>query len=574
MSKKRNIILLLAQLREYMRSQEGEACLILQNDPHLSEFVSDYYKIREFFSGFDGSAGVLLVGLDFAILWTDGRYFIQAKEQLSGTGIELYKQGVEGVPSLQEYLFGRFNSNDVIIANANCVSANLWNLLSEKICLKDDCGWEKIWKDRPQIKKSNIWRLDWAEKDVSSNEKIGRLRSIMLEEGVDWCLISALDEFSWLFNLRASDIEYTPVARGYAIVGLNVTYVFLDSETPIDINAKIYNYEEIDSVLSDLKGKVWVDASKINAHLYNICKSNLYVKESPIVALKAVKSHAEIEGFRLANIYDGVVWVRMRMFLEEVFSEGLALTELDVNEKIRELKMQNDCFVSESFESIVAYGANAAIVHYSATKESNSRIFGRGFLLIDSGTHYNVGTTDITRTIVCGELSSIQKKRYTQVLKGMIAIAVAEFSEGTTGADIDALARQFLKEDDVDFMHGTGHGIGSVLCVHEDGMGISPRYIKPILVGMVSSDEPGYYKQGEYGIRIENMLLSQRVSEEKIGFETLTMVPIDLEAIMVELLTEKEKKWINNYHKNIKVKLREYLSDTEFLWLENKYYEI
>ena len=301
---------------------------------------------------------------------------------------------------------------------------------------------------------------------------------------------------------------------------------------------------------------------------------DVLMQESPIILMKTVKSDKELAGFRRANINDGVVWVRLMMYVEECLQKGWNITELSVSEKMSKLKAEHEDFVCESFESIVAYGSNAAIVHYAPTEDTNKEIFTKGFLLIDSGTHYKYGTTDITRTLVCGELTDEEKVRFTQVLKGMIAVSVAQFEVGTTGAEIDELARQFLKKDGCDYRHGTGHGIGSVMCVHEDGVKFSPKFVKPIVAGSVCSDEPGYYKEGEYGIRIENVLVCEQITDKKLFFWPLTLVPIDLEAIELTLLTEVEKKWINNYHKNIKIILKDYLSDDEFLWLENKYYEI
>ena len=577
MSKNEDKALLLEQLREYLRRKNYTACIISQSDPHLSEYVADYYKTREFFSGFDGSAGVLLVCLDSAILWTDGRYFIQAENQLAGTGIELYKQGVEGVPTIVEYLSENMGPNDVVITNSRCMSASKWEEMQEKFNLLHDEGWEKIWQERPILKKSKIRMLEWAEIEVSSVKKIKKVREKMQEKDVQWFLVSALDEFSWLFNLRADDIDYTPVVRGYALVGMDSACVFLDYEGICpEMNAVVYEYSQLEEVLSSLSGKIWLDKNKVNAHIYNICskKLEIFSDESPITLLKAIKTNTEISGFKRAAINDGVVWVKLMIYIQECLNKGVKITELSINEKIIKLKSEQVGFVSESFESIVAYASNAAIVHYSATEDTDREILAEGFLLIDSGTHYEFGTTDITRTLVCGKLSEEQKKRFTQVLKGMIAVAMAEFTEGETGAQLDGLARQFLKEDGVDYLHGTGHGIGSVMCVHEDGVGISPRFIKPIMSGMVCSDEPGYYEAGDYGIRIENMLHCREIVDNQLGFETLTLVPIDLDAVDVELLTENEKIWINNYHKNIKVTLREYLTDDENLWLENKCYEI
>jgi Xaa-Pro aminopeptidase len=577
MSKNKEILLHLEQLRDFLRSEGYTACIIPQNDPHMSEYVADYYKIREFFSGFNGSAGTLVVGIDFAILWTDGRYFLQAESQLEGSSIELYRSGVENVPTMVEYLEKKVGMNGVVVANANVISANDWGEMSEKFNLSHDDEWEKIWGNRPILKKSHIWKLDWAEKEYPSLEKIDKIRNLMSAESVDYFLVSTLDEFSWLFNLRAEDIDFTPVVKGFAIIGLTKVMIFVDSETTFDIEGvENYPYNDVFRVLSSLNGKIWLDKERVNALLYNVCCEHfdVFAQESPIILMKTVKTTAELEGFRRANINDGVVWVRLMMHLEEALKRGDRITELSVGEKLKQLKSSFEDFISESFESVVAYGSNAAIVHYAASEETDREVLAEGFLLIDSGTHYIYGTTDITRTLVCGALTSEEKVRFTQVLKGMIAVAVAEFDKETTGAQIDELARQFLKKDDCDYRHGTGHGIGSVMCVHEDGVKFSPKFLKPIVAGAVCSDEPGFYKDGEYGIRIENMLYCKQFSDNKLGFETLTLVPIDLDAIEQDLLTEEEIKWINNYHRNIKQTLKSYLSDNEYLWLENKYYEI
>lgn len=577
MSKIEAKILIIEKLRSFLHSKKYDMCIISQQDPHLSEYVSDYYKVREYFSGFDGSAGTLVVGLDTAILWTDGRYFLQAEAQLEGTGIELYRIGVDGVPKMEDFIAERIGYSGVVVANSNVISASKWEEMREKINLCHSDEWESIWEERPVIRESKIWKLCWADREFSYLEKIKRIREKMSVEGADFYLVSSLDEFSWLFNLRADDIDYTPVVRGYAIISMSTVMIFVDSNEAFQLEGvQIYNYNEIKQVLSSLKGKLWLDKDRVSALLYNECKKNLFVLalSSPITLMKAVKSKKEIDGFRCANIFDGVVWVRLLMYIENSLKEGKKITELSVSKKIREIKESNKDFITESFESIVAYASNAAIVHYSATEATNKEILPESFLLIDSGTHYNCGTTDTTRTIVCGNLTEEQKKRFTLVLKGMIAVASAEFNNETTGADLDVLARQFLKEENLDYLHGTGHGIGSVMSVHEDGVGISPRFVKPIQVGMVCSNEPGFYKEGEYGIRIENMLLCRRATDESLFFETLTLVPIDLQAIDINLLTEKEKEWINNFHRNIKLTLREHLLESEYLWLENKYYEI
>lgn len=577
MAEKEQEILKIAKLRSYLREKNYSACIVPQNDPHLSEYVSDYYKIREYFSSFTGSEGTLLVGLDFAILWTDGRYFIQAETQLQGTGIELYKMNVEGYPTLEVFLCEKITSNDVIIANSSTISAKYWDALSEKCNIKHDADWENIWENRPQMKKSRIWKLDWAEKESSFLSKITILREQMKSEDADYYLVSALDELSWLFNIRAFDIEYTPVVRGFAIVGLDKMMLFIDSEKEFELpGVEIYNYNELYKVISALRGTILLDKGKVNALLYKVCGGLFDVKniESFISRAKAMKSANEIAGCRKANVNDGVVWIRLMMHVEDSLARGEKLTELSVSKKMTELKAENCDFVCESFESIVAYADNAAIVHYAPTAQTDKEIQPQGLLLIDSGTHYIYGTTDITRTLVCGELTTEEKRRFTQVLKGMIAVATAEFSRETRGKEIDALARKFLQEDGVDFAHGTGHGVGSVLCVHEEGVRLSPKGESFVRENVITSDEPGYYKAGEFGIRIENMLLCSAKDKEVLNFSNLTLVPIDVRAMDVALLTQKEIDWLNNFHREIKIKLQDFLTDNENKWLNERFYEI
>ena len=577
MAEKEQEILKLAKLRAYLKEKNYSACIIPQNDPHLSEYVSDYYKIREYFSGFTGSNGILLVGIDFAILWTDGRYFIQAEAQLAGTGIQLYRQNVDGYPTLEEFLGEKFTTEEKIIANFSTISAKSIDSLSEKCTIVHDADWEKIWEDRSEIEKSNIWELSWAEQEFSYVSKIGQLREKLADQGADYFLVAALDELSWLFNIRAFDIEYTPVVRGYAVVGMSEIMLFVDAKEKFEIQGvSVYQYDDLYNVISNLRGTICLDKGNVNALLYNVCKDNFVVKDikSPIIESKAIKTVMEIEGCKKANLNDGVVWVRLMRYIEDSLRKGDKITEISISKKMNQLKSQNKDFVCESFESIVAYAENAAIVHYAPTKETNKEILPIGLLLIDSGTHYIYGTTDITRTLVCGTLTDEQKVRFTQVLKGMIAVARAEFAAETKGKDIDAFARQFLKEDGVDFAHGTGHGVGSVLCVHEEGVRLSPKGEDVIRPNVITSDEPGFYKAGEFGIRIENMLLCSAKDDNVLNFTNLTLVPIDVRAIDLNLLDYKEKEWINNFHRNIKVSLRSYLSDDEFLWLEKKYYEI
>ena len=577
MAEKEQEILKIAKLRSYLKEKNYSACIIPQNDPHLSEYVSDYYKIREYFSSFTGSEGTLLIGQDFAILWTDGRYFIQAQAELQGTGIELYKMNVEGFPTLAEFLGEKFISSEKVIANFSTISAEYLDKLSEKCTMVHDAEWENIWTGRPEITKSDIWKLDWAENECSYTSKIEALRKTISENEGDYFLVSALDEFSWLFNIRAFDIDYTPVVRGYAIVGRENVMIFIDSKEKFELSgAQTYHYSELYNVISTLGGTLLLDKEKVNALLYKVCQESFTVKDikSPIVTLKAVKTANEILGCKRANLNDGVVWVRLMMYLEDALAKGERITELSVSKKMTQLKAENKDFVCESFESIVAYADNAAIVHYAPRKETDKEILSKGLLLVDSGTHYIYGTTDITRTLVCGELTTEEKRRFTQVLKGMIAVATAEFTHKTKGKDIDALARQFLQEDGLDYLHGTGHGVGSVLCVHEEGVRLSTKGEGEMLENVITSDEPGFYKAGEFGIRIENMLLCTEKGSDLLNFSNLTLVPIDVRAIDIALLTNVEKDWINNFHREIKLSLQEILTDNENKWLNERFYEI
>jgi Xaa-Pro aminopeptidase len=396
-------------------------------------------------------------------------------------------------------------------------------------------------------------------------------------ENADYYLVSALDELSWLFNIRAFDIDYTPVVRGYAIVGSSQIMLFIDSHKIVELpGVEIYHYNEIYKVISTLSGTLLLDKTKVNALLYKVCEECLEVKsiDNPITLQKAMKSQMEIAGCIKANVNDAVVWVRLMKFIEDSLQSGVKITELSVSEKMTQLKAENEDFVCESFESIVAYADNAAIVHYAATPQTDKEIAPEGLLLIDSGTHYIYGTTDITRTLVCGPVTDEQKRRFTQVLKGMIAVAEAEFDSETKGKDIDVFARQFLKEDGEDFAHGSGHGVGSVLCVHEEGVRLSPKGEGVMMPNVITSDEPGYYKAGEFGIRIENMLLCTAKDENVLNFCNLTLVPIDVRAINVQLLSEDERNWINNYHNRIKNELKDKLNADERLWLNDRFYEI
>ena len=578
-------------LRQEMRREGIDAYMILTDDFHASEYVGDYFKCREYISGFDGSAGVLAVTEQEACLWTDGRYFLQAADQLQGTGKELMKMGDPGVPTIEIWLKKVLEKGGCLGYDGRTVSSTrageLKKLLSGVSFREDTDLVGRIWKDRPGLPEKKIWLLDTAYTGKERRDKLDMVRENLKKEGADWQGIASLDDIGWLFNIRGGDIDFNPVPLAFAMIGKEETILYIaPSAAPAAVRAAL----EKDGVLirpylqifEDLKGlagvRVIMDLSSCSAALSKALPSTCTLLERPCctTAAKARKNPVEMENERTAHIRDGVAVTKLLFWLDQPeqkkrISEG-KLTELDVSEKLLSLRRQQSGFVEQSFGSIIAAGPHGAVIHYEPTQETNIPVQENTFLLMDTGGHYLQGTTDITRTVVIGTACQEMKKHYTAVLRGHLDLASAVFRSGTCGLQLDLLARAPLWEIGLDFNHGTGHGVGYLMNVHEGPQRIANRgNMVPFEEGMLTSDEPGIYLEGRYGIRIENLMLCTRAFETETGtflnFETVTMVPYDRRAIDPSRLTEKEIVILNSYHEKVYRLLSPFLTFEECSWL-------
>lgn len=581
-------------VREWLKNNGFSACIIPQADPHQSEYVENHYKARAYFSGFDGSAGTLVVSTASAALWTDSRYFIQASIQLSGTGIELCKQGMIGTPSISEWI--KRHTNDCkTAANAAYFSHKQWSELKADIDICDMPGFEDLWENRPPESDSKTYIHDIQYCGEQSLNKLKRIREQMAKDGIDLLIVPDLDDVAWISNLRASDVEYNPVLRSYITIDKCHCCLFINNnKIPTNVleylkgqGIEVADYDKINADLSEIKGIVGCDFSKLCEKVYSSISPKAEIKDVPLFVsrFRAIKNATEIAGYRNAMEKDGIVWVKFLKWFENNKTNNIKFTETDISDKLKELKSKQDLFIDESFGTIAGYGAHGAIGHYSASSDSNSEIEKHGFLVIDSGTHYLDGTTDITRTLNCGvpeQLSEEERKDYTLVLKGHIALAKAVFPEGTKGCQLDILARQFLWENLENYGHGTGHGVGHLLNVHEGYAWLRPRDNgEGYRSGLTMTDEPGIYREGKHGVRIENTILVTEAGESTFGkflkFETLTICPYDLSPIIKDMITESEKEWILNYHRMVYQRLQSKLNDEDRAWLsdyiekQNKY---
>lgn len=594
---KTNIPERLTALRSAMKQQQIDAYIIPSSDPHLSEYPADCWKAREWMSGFTGSAGTLVVTTDKAGLWTDSRYFLQAAQQLEGTGIDLYKMGLPDTATIPEFLLHELQPGAKAALNGQTYSAadaiRLENELKKKaITLSSDADLiEPIWQERPAIPDAPLFEMPEALSGQSTEEKLSALHAKLREAGADSLILASLDEVAWTFNIRGTDVAYNPVAISYAFICENENILFihpkkLNPETAGRLKAegvKLADYSMIYTYLSRLpeNTRVFVDKQKTNVALYRSLPSGCTIIEgiSPASHLKSIKNETEINGFRSAVVKDGVALVRFYNWLENQMAAGEKVTEISLAEKLTAFRAEQPQYIMDSFETIAGYAAHGAIVHYSATPETDATLRPEGLLLIDSGAQYLDGTTDITRTTALGEPTEQMKKDFTRVLKGTISLAKSKFPAGTRGSQIDLLARKALWDAGINYLHGTGHGIGHCLNVHEGPQSIrmeeNPVVLKP---GMVISDEPAMYRTGEYGIRTENMILCREDSETEfgkfLGFETLTLCPIDTRLVIPTMLSARERAWLNKYHQLVYDKLSPYLDETEKTWLKNKTAEI
>ncbi|MDB8997154.1 aminopeptidase P family protein [Parabacteroides distasonis] len=594
---KTNIPERIAALREAMRQQKVDAYIIPSSDPHLSEYPADRWKSREWISGFTGSAGTIVVTADKAGLWTDSRYFLQAASQLEGSGIELYKLALPETPSITEFLLHELHAGQAVGLDGQTYSAAEASALANKLSRKEiklDTSAdliECIWKDRPAVPGNPIFEMPEALSGASVHEKLDLINNQLRSEGADCLILAALDEIAWTFNIRGTDVTYNPVVVSYAFVSEDESVLFIKPEkltAEITEHLKkegvtLAEYSMIQRYLSRLpeNSRVFVDMNKTNVSLYDAIPRNCTIVEgiSPANHLKSIKNETEIKGFQNAVVKDGVALTKFYIWLEKQMAEGAQVTEISAAEKLTALRAEQPQYIMDSFGTICGYAEHGAIVHYSATPETDATLKPEGLLLIDSGAQYLDGTTDITRTIALGEPTEQMKKDFTRVLKGTISLAKSKFPAGTRGSQIDILARKALWDSGINYLHGTGHGIGHCLNVHEGPQSIrmeeNPVTLKP---GMVISDEPAMYRTGEYGIRTENMILVREDSETEfgkfLGFDTLTLCFIDTSLIIIPMLSVREHAWLNKYHQMVYDKISPFLNEEEKAWLKEKTTEI
>ena len=579
----------LSLLREKMKQKDLDAYLVVSDDFHASEYVGDYFKCREALSGFDGSSGTLLIMQDKAALWTDGRYFLQAEEQLRDSGIDLMKMGEEGVEELPDYLDRTLSEKGTLGFDGRTVSCGLMKKLEKKLGPERKFSWDldlagEVWEDRPKRSREPVYELEICYAGKTRAEKIDEIRHKMKEKKVNLTVISSLDDIAWLLNLRGNDVRYNPVFLSYLILTEEDVFLFLDpSACPKELEERLEKdgvhlkkYDDFFHELPEIaRGKqVWFDPDRCSARIALCLDAAAKKTEGENLTLlpKALRNETEQRNVALAHKKDGAAVTRFLIWLRHAVREE-RLTELSVTEKLEEFRKMQDHYMGQSFAPIAGYGPHGAIVHYEATEETDLPLRPEGFLLLDTGGQYLEGTTDITRTIPLGPLSNEQKLRYTLVLKGNLNLANARFVSGTHGINLDAIARLPLWKYGLDYNHGTGHGVGSFLNVHEGPQNISRRMRKKpeksgeLQEGMVLSDEPGVYVTGQYGIRLENLMIT--VKDEKtdfgdfLSFRTLTLVPFAREAILPEYLTEEEKKWLNDYHKRVYEEIAPALSEKE-----------
>ncbi len=578
-----------------MKEHKIDAWIVPDSDPHQSEYPAPHWKTRTWFSGFTGSAGTLVVTLDKAGLWTDFRYFIQAARELEGSGIELFKMKMPDVPTMPEWLAQELREEGVLGFDGKLFSVGqveeLEKLLNSKnirfACRQDLAA--QIWTDRPAIPTEPVSLLDVSFAGESRLSKFSRVREKMKELGVQAHLISSLDEIAWLLNVRGRDIEYNPVAIGYVYISETGVRMFIvpeklsdDRKFPLSADGVICsNYEDLLPFLQQIPKDttVLIDPQRTSQVIKDLLSQHCSLQEGQNIALamKAMKNETEQEGCRQAHIRDGVAMVKWLYWLKQHVGTGI-YSEITIVEPLEELRSRQQFFQGLSFNTISAYRANAALCHYTAETDTALSIEAEGLLLVDSGAQYSDGTTDITRTIALAEPSAQQRRDFTYVLKGHIGLATAKFPQGTGGAQLDTFARMALWQKGMNYGHGTGHGIGHFLSVHEGPQSIRSDNSETLELGMVCSNEPGLYREGEYGIRTENILIVVPAEETEFDtfyqFETISLCPIDRSLIDPVLLTLGEKEWLNAYHRRVYETLSPFLTMDEKSWLAGATQEI
>ena len=565
------------EARKVMKKYKVDAYIVTSSDYHQSEYIDDYFKGREYLSGFTGSAGVLVIFKDEACLWTDGRYHIQAEKQLKGSEVKLFKQGNLGVPTYKEYIISKLAENSKIGIDAKILlSSDVNEILSKKKYKMVDFDLlAEIWDKRKKLPDGKIFILEDKYTGKTYKEKVKEIREILKEKGADYNIISSLDDIAWIYNFRGDDVQHNPVALSFTVISEKKASLYID-KNKLNEEAKKYfkdnkvevkGYFEFFEDIKKLKGNILVDFNKISYAIYEaITKNELINSMNPSTYLKAHKNEIEIANTKDIHIQDGVAIVKFMYWLKNNYKKE-NITEFSAEEKINSLREKIEGYIDLSFSTISAFGKNAAMMHYSAPEKNSTKIED-GVYLLDSGGTYLKGTTDITRTFFLGKVGKQEKTHNTLVLKGMLALSRAKFLFGATGTNLDVLARQFLWNVGIDYKCGTGHGVGHILNVHEGPHGIRFQYNPQRLeVGMIVTNEPGAYIEGSHGIRIENELLVKEACETEHGkfleFETITYAPIDLDGIVKTLLTKEEKQQLNEYHSEVYKKLSPYLNKKE-----------
>ena len=572
-----------------MQSKSISAYITYSTDPHSGEYVPAHWESRKWITGFTGSAGTAVITPDDGGLWTDSRYFIQAEEQLTDTGLKLFKERMPETPSIPQWLCSVLKKGERVGIDGYTTPLQTVNELRnelsaygiEVVMIEDP--YKTIWNDRPDLPDNKLFILEEKYSGESASSKISTIRNHISNTGTDYILISALDEIAWTLNMRGTDIECNPLFVSYLLISEKEATLYINknklTETTIDYlqsqGVGHRNYEDIESDLTAISGRKITMSPSINFAMYNAASEHntVFIQASPVSKYKAVKNQTEINGFRNAMLRDGVAMVRFLIWLQKNIGNG-NLTELSIDEQLYKERSAMENFRGISFATIAGYQEHGAIVHYEADEQSASTLKPEGLLLIDSGAQYLDGTTDITRTIPLGPTTEEQKKDYTLVLKGFIQLAMAEFPQGTCGTQLDVLARLAMWKEGINYGHGTGHGVGHFLNVHEGPHQIRMNNVPtPLQPGMTVTNEPGIYRAGKYGIRTENTMLAVPSRKTDFGefykFEQLTLCPINTETILWDMLSSKEIRWLNEYHETVYSKLSPLLSDEEKQWLRN-----
>ncbi len=581
-------------IRNAMAKRSIDAYMVMSDDFHNSEYVGDYFKVREYLSGFTGSAGTLVITMDKAGLWTDGRYFIQAEKELEGSGIDLFKSGMLGVKTIEEFLKDNLKDRDVLFVDGRTLTydegVKINKYLSERgvsMISEGDFVGKLLWEDRPEMPHEKAFSLDVKYAGESREDKLAKIRDRMKEEESEVFVLSSLDDICWLLNIRGNDVEFNPVVLSYMIITMKDVFLYVSSDAIDDElreelhGIKIKDYMDIYDDIKNLglvtfcDKNIMFDGKKLN---YTLGKSIMEytgakMVDNPVTYMKAIKNNIEIENIRHAHILDGVALSKFIYYMKK-YAKVVAKTEYELGKVIADYRSKNEGYMGESFAPIVAFRENAAMCHYSAKEEFSSKVDLDGLLLFDTGGQYLTGTTDVTRTIAIGNVTDEMKKMYTAVLKGNLRLGSVKFPKGVRGINLDVLARSALWEMGLDYNHGTGHGVGYFLNVHEGPNSIRFRGNDTVVFeeGMLTSNEPGYYAEGKFGIRLENLIMCRNCQNTEYGqfmeFETFTMVPFDLDCVEVSMLNEDEKKLLNDYHSKVYETISPYMDELEKVWLK------